>query len=111
MAPKDLSVPREQSRVFCEIANTRVWHESEKEAKVAQSSVSFELSVGLLGRIPTGSTFSAPRCHKAIEATTFYHFVPHLRRKSFIVKQKLAGYNPVWAPPSQTTTACAEPHQ
>jgi hypothetical protein len=71
-----------------------------KEEKAAKNSVKtgrFGLFVVLLGRIPTGSTFSAPRSHKATELTTFYHFVPHLSRKSFIVKQKLDGLHPTGA--------------
>ena len=68
-----------------------------KEEKAAKSSVKTGrsgLSNELLGRIPTGSTFSAPRSHQATELTTFYHFVPHLSCKSFIVKKKLAGVRP-----------------
>jgi len=61
-----------------------------KEEKAAKDSVKTGRFV-LLGQIPTGSTFSAPRSHQATELTTFYHFVPHLSRKSFIVKQKLVG--------------------
>jgi len=71
-----------------------------KEEKAAKSSVKIGRSglfVVLLGRIPTGSTFSAPRSHQATELATFYHFVPHLSRKSFIVKQKLAGAHPTCA--------------
>ena len=80
-----------------------------KEEKAAKSSVKtgrFGLFVDLLGRIPTGSTISAPRYHQATELTTFYHFVPHLNRKSFIVKKKLesgsAGSAPIW----ESTKAC-----
>ena len=73
-----------------------------------QSSVKFGrfgLSV-VLGRIPTGSTFSAPLCQIATELTTFYHFVPHLSRKSFIVKQKLEGVNPTSRVLRESTMAC-----
>jgi hypothetical protein len=73
---------------------------SVKEEKAAKNSVKFErfgLLVDLLGRIPTGSTVSAPRSHQATDPATFYHFVPHLSRKSFIVKQKLAAARPTRA--------------
>jgi len=36
--------------------------------------VRFELFIDLLGRIPTGSTISAPRTHNPADLTTFYHF-------------------------------------
>jgi len=63
LAPKDLGVLRERSRAFRAKAKSRVQHASEKEEK-AKSSVNsgrFGLFVDLLGRIPTGSTISAPR--------------------------------------------------
>jgi hypothetical protein len=50
----------------------------------------FGLSVELLGRSPTGSSFSARAC-TPYRIPTLYHFVPHLSPKSFIVKQKLEG--------------------
>jgi hypothetical protein len=65
-----------------------------KEERAAKNSVKtgqFGLLIVLLGRIPTGSTISAPRSRKSTELATFYHFYPHLSRKSFIVKQKLEG--------------------
>jgi hypothetical protein len=68
-----------------------------KEEKAAKSSAKTSwigLFDELLGRIPTGSTFSAPRSHRTTKLTTFYHFVPHLSCKSFIVKKKLAGVRP-----------------
>jgi len=82
---------------------------SVKEEKAAKNSVKcgrFGLLIVLLGRIPTGSTFSAPRSHQATELTTFYHFVPHLSRKSFIVKKKLAGERPTYAPKFEIAKAC-----
>jgi hypothetical protein len=109
LAPKDLGVPREQSPAFCATAKSRVWHATKKEEKTAKNSVTSErfwLFTVLLGRIPTGSTFSAPRSHQATELTTFYHFVPHLSRKSFIVKQKLAGTHPTYPRISEITKAC-----
>jgi hypothetical protein len=45
---------------------------------------------------PTNLTFAA----------TFYHFVPHLSPKSFIVKQKLDGRAPTPAVISENTKAC-----
>ena len=66
----------------------------------------FRLFIVLLGRIPTGSTFSAPRSHQATELTTFYHFVPHLSCKSFFVKKKLAGECPTYAPKFEIAKAC-----
>lgn len=77
-----------------------------QEAKVAQSSINFGLSVVLLGRIPTGSTFSAPNCQETSELTTFYHFHPHLSRKSFIVKRKLEGRRPTPALSEESTISC-----
>jgi len=44
-----------------------------------------------LGRIPTGSTFQLLNPTNLNSPATFYHFVPHLSPKSFIVKQKLPG--------------------
>ena len=85
-----------------------------KEEKAAKSSVKtgrFGLFVNLLGRIPTGSTISAPRSHQATELTTFYHFVPHLNRKSFIVKKKLEGAGSTSAPFRESTKPCGEPSQ
>jgi len=63
-----------------------------REVKIVQSSVKigrFGLSVVLLGRFPTGSSFSARASHFPAALTTSYHFVPHLSCKSFIVKHKL----------------------
>ena len=80
-----------------------------KEEKAAKDSVNtgrFGLFIVLLGRIPTGSTFSAPRSHQATELTTFNHFVPHLSRKSFIVKQKLVGARPTSTPLRETAKPC-----
>ena len=80
-----------------------------KEEKAAKSSVKtgrIGLFNELLGRIPTGSTFSAPRFHRATKLTTFYHFVPHLSCKSFIVKQKLAGASPTSVLILETTNRC-----
>jgi hypothetical protein len=85
-----------------------------KEEKAAKDSVKTGrcgLFVDLSGRISTGSTISAPRTHKATDLTTFYHFVPHLSRKSFIVKQKLAGVRPTWALPEENAKACGESDQ
>jgi hypothetical protein len=53
--------------------------------------VRLELFVLLLGRISTGSSFSASRPTDSIYLTTSYHFVPHLSRKLLIVKSKLEG--------------------
>ena len=71
----------------------------------------FGLFVDLLGRIPTGSTISAPRTRNATDLTTFDHFVPHLSRKSFIVKQKLAGLGPTGALTIENAKACGESKQ
>ena len=66
-----------------------------KEAKTAQNAVSsgwLTLLIAVLGRFPTGSSISATYFHHLCpDFTTSYHFVPHLSRKSFIVKQKLEG--------------------
>jgi hypothetical protein len=85
-----------------------------KEEKAAKDSVKtarFELFIDLLGRIPTGSTVSAPCTHNATELTTFYHFVPHLSRKSFIVKQKLAGVRPTRTLADENAKACGESNE
>src|SRR5690349_12209999 len=47
-------------------------------------------------QVPTNRTVSA----------TLYHFLPHLSRKSFIVKQKLDGPYPTPALIFETTKAC-----
>ena len=77
MRPKDLSTPREQSRVSCEIANTRVCRATLlREVKAAQSAMNlgwFELFIVLSGRNSTGSSFSAPDSH---EPFLIYHFTP-----------------------------------
>jgi hypothetical protein len=65
-----------------------------REVKAAQSMVKLGwigLFVVLLGRFPTGSSFSASRSHNLTLFTTLYHFVPHLSRKLLIVKRKLEG--------------------
>ena len=66
----------------------------------------FGLFVVLLGRFPTGSSLSAPNSQALTALTTFYHFCPHLTRKSFIVKQKLQGCSPTWALISESTRTC-----
>ena len=49
--------------------------------------------------------------HTATELTTFYHIYPHLSRKSFIVKRKLAGLRPTPALPIENAKACGESNQ
>jgi hypothetical protein len=83
LALKDLGVPREQFRVFCEIAKTRVWHASliattREEGNTTQNRVNFGrfgLFLVLLGRFPTGSSLSAPNSHGPYCS---HHFVPLL---------------------------------
>jgi hypothetical protein len=80
-----------------------------KEAKTTQKQVKlgwFGLFVELLGRISTGSSFSATRSHNLTLLTTLYHFVPHLTRKSLIVKRKLEGTVFAVALSRLTTTPC-----
>jgi hypothetical protein len=71
-----------------------------KEVKITQSLVKlgrFGLFAVLLGRISTGSSFSASRPTNSICLTTPYHFVPHLSCKLLIVKKKLEGLaTPFW---------------
>jgi hypothetical protein len=77
------------------------------EVKAAQNMVKvgrFGLFVVLLGRISTGSSISAPNSHRLY--ATFYHFVPHLIFKSFIVKQELAGVDPTLELIPENTKAC-----
>jgi hypothetical protein len=75
---------------------------------MAQSRVKvgrFGLFAVLLGRISTGSSFSASRSTISIYLTTPYHFVPHLTRKSLIVKRKLKGRTiPFWLLGQNTST-------
>ncbi len=78
----------------------------EKAAKDSVKSGRFGLVIVLLGRIPTGSTIQLLVSHRATAFTTFYHFVPHLTRKSFIVKRKLAGRRPTWARALEIAKAC-----
>ena len=79
-----------------------------------QSSVKlgrFGLFFVLLGRFPTGSSFSALRSTTFTALTTSYHFVPHLSRKSFIVKRKLDSGIPTSTSISETTVTCGEPRK
>jgi hypothetical protein len=65
-----------------------------KEAKTTQKLFKlarFGLLAKLSGRISTGSSFSASRSHNLTLLTTWFHFVPHLTRKSLIVNRKLEG--------------------
>jgi len=65
-----------------------------KEAKTTQNLVKlarFGLFAVLLGRFSTGSSFALPAPTTFTLSTTLYHFVPHLTRKSLIVKRKLEG--------------------
>jgi hypothetical protein len=65
-----------------------------REVKATQSSVKlgwFGLFVELLGRLSTGSSFSASVPTDSNYLTTSNHFVPHLTRKSLIVNIKLKG--------------------
>ena len=66
----------------------------------------FGLFVVLLGRISTGSSFSALASHCPTVLTTSYHFVPHLSCKSFIVKQKLDAGSPTPVLIRESTKAC-----
>jgi hypothetical protein len=80
-----------------------------KEAKTTQNPVKFNwfgLFTKLLGRIPTGSSFSATRSHNLILLTTLFHFVPHLSCKLLIVKRKLEGCTYTLVPVDQTTRTC-----
>ncbi len=80
-----------------------------REVKAAQSMVKlgwFGLFVVLLGRFPTGSSLSASRSHALPVLTTLYHFVPHLTRKSLIVKRKLEGRVPTVGLIRQSTSSC-----
>jgi len=85
-----------------------------KEEKAAKDSVKtarFELFIDPLGRIPTGSTISAPCILNATDPTTFYHFLPHLSCKSFIVKQKLATVCPTRALTKENAKPCGESNE
>jgi hypothetical protein len=65
-----------------------------KGVKITQDLIKldwFGLFVELLGRFPTGSSLSTSRSHHFTLSTTLFHFVPHLTRKSLIVKRKLEG--------------------
>jgi hypothetical protein len=67
------------------------------EAETTQKLVKlgwFGLFVVPLGRFPTGSSLSASVPTTSTVFTTLYHFVPHLTRKSLIVKRKLEGTVP-----------------
>lgn len=66
----------------------------------------FGLFVVLLGRFPTGSSFQLRYATGLTDLTTSYHFVPHLSRKSFIVKQKLLGTMTTVGAFSKTTSPC-----
>jgi hypothetical protein len=80
-----------------------------KGVKAAQSELKvrrFGLFVVLLGRISTGSSISAPTSTDSTDLATFYHFVPHLNRKSFIVKQELDGGSPTPALIPENTMPC-----
>jgi hypothetical protein len=79
------------------------------EAKATQKLVKlgwFGLFVALLGRFPTGSSLSASVPTALTVLTTLYHFVPHLTRKSLIVKPKLEGTVPTGGLIQQSTRAC-----
>ena len=65
----------------------------------------------LLGRFPTGSSFQLRYATALTDPATSYHFVPHLSRKSFIVKRKLDGAIPAWTSNSETTVTCGEPNK
>src|SRR6266849_2646964 len=56
---------------------------------------------------PPAPRYQLPTPTALTALTTFYHFCPHLTRKSFIVKQKLQGCSPTWALIQQTTRPCA----
>ena len=76
---------------------------------MAQSRVKvgrFGLFAVLLGRISTGSAFSASRPTISIYLTTLYHFLPHLSCKSLIVKSKLEGVDVTKVRIWQNTTPC-----
>jgi hypothetical protein len=76
---------------------------------MAQSLVNlvrFGLFAALLGRIPTGSSFSASRPTISNCLTTSYHFVPHLSRKLLIVKRKLKGMTILFWMLGQSTRTC-----
>src|SRR5260370_39908828 len=80
-----------------------------REVKAAQSMVKlswFGLFVKLLGRFSTGSSLSASRSHVLPVLTTLYHFVPHLTRKSLIVKNKLEGRVPTLGVIRQNARTC-----
>jgi hypothetical protein len=66
----------------------------------------FGLFVVLLGRFPTGSSFQLRYATALTDPSTSYHFVPHLSRKSFIVKQKLIGTIPTVGEFYKTTRPC-----
>jgi hypothetical protein len=66
----------------------------------------FGLFVVLLGRLATGSSFQLRYSTVFTDSTTSYHFVPHLSRKSFIVKQKLLGTIPTVGSFRKTTSRC-----
>src|SRR5579864_4018235 len=50
--------------------------------------------------------FSSSLPSKLTALTTFYHFVPHLTVKSFIVKKELEGRSPTSALIRENTKAC-----
>ena len=66
----------------------------------------FRLFSLLLGRISTGSSFSASRPTISICLTTLYHFLPHLSCKSLIVKSKHEGADVTKVPIWQSTRPC-----
>ncbi len=63
----------------------------------------FGLFVMLLGRFPTGSSYSASVATFLLVLTTLYHFVPHLTRKLLIVKRKVYGRHPRRGSPVRNT--------
>jgi hypothetical protein len=66
----------------------------------------FGLFALLLGRISTGSSFSASRPTTLTFLTTLFHFLPHLSCKSLIVKNKLEGIDVTKVPIWQSTRPC-----
>jgi len=80
-----------------------------KEEKAAKSSAKAGRSglfIVLSGRIPTGSTFQLLAPTGLPKLATFFHFVPHLSCKSFIVKKKLEGASPTSTLTRETAKHC-----
>ena len=85
-----------------------------EEAKTTQKLVKlcwFGLFVVLLGRFPTGSSYQLPVPTTLTVLSTLCHFLPHLTRKSLIVKHKLEGWGATQGVIPQSTSPCGLPQR